>query len=146
MLGECPEGHAEEQEDVEGLYHLVDSELDYTRLPYHHRPRPIRLPQAQSHRRRQSTLSDGWIGNGSDPLMVDIGPQLDRALLIDDISHVTVHEVGMVSPLRLRIQEGFLLFGDDADLAVIIDDVEVSGLFEGAEGHVEDPFVFVVPA
>ncbi len=77
--------------------------------------------------------------------MIEIGPQFDGALLIDDIGHVSIDEVGVVPSFGLGIEEGFLLFGDDADLSVVVEDVEVGGAFEGAEAHVEDAFVLIVP-
>lgn len=77
--------------------------------------------------------------------MIEVGPQLGCPLFVDDIGHVSVHEVGMVPAFGLGVEEGFLLFADDADLSVIVDDVEMGGLFERAEGHVEDAFEIVVP-
>jgi hypothetical protein len=48
-------------------------------------------------------------------------------------------------PFGLGIEEGLLVFGDDADLPVVVEDVEVGGVLEGAEAHVEDAFEVVVP-
>jgi hypothetical protein len=77
--------------------------------------------------------------------VVDVGPEPDGALLIEDVGHVSIDEVGMVSAFCLRVEEGFLLFGDDADLSVVVEHVEVGGPFQGAELHVEDAFELVVP-
>jgi hypothetical protein len=51
-------------------------------------------------------------------------------ILINDVSHVSIHEESVESALTFINHENFLLSGNDAKLLIIVKDMEVCSLSE----------------
>lgn len=74
-----------------------------------------------------------------------VGEQPHDLFLVYDVSHIAVDETDEPARLTLGERKLFCVLLNDAHLPVVVDNVEVGGRWQGAELHVEDFLVLVVP-
>jgi len=74
-----------------------------------------------------------------------VGEQPHYFLLVDDVGHVAVDKADKPAELGFGEGELFGVLLNDAHLAVVVDDVEVGGCWEGAEFHIEGLLVLIIP-
>lgn len=81
----------------------------------------------------------------SDSFSVVIHTDPNELTFVDDVGHIPVNEVEVEPAHFLIDHEHFFLLGDDAYLFIVVEDVEVSCLFEGAKVVVELSFEIGIP-
>lgn len=82
--------------------------------------------------------------NPCQPLPIVIHAHPDY-FLINDIGHIAIDEASIQAASLLINHEHPFLFGNNADLPIVIEHMEVGGLFQSAESVVEDAFVVRIP-
>jgi hypothetical protein len=80
-----------------------------------------------------------------DPVPVIIHAHPHHLVLVDHVGHVAVDEVGVEGRMVLVLHEHLLLLRNDTHLLIVIQDEEVSPLFERAELEVEFPLELGIP-
>jgi hypothetical protein len=78
------------------------------------------------------------------PVVVHADPH--NLILIDDVGHIAIDEVGKEASLLLINHKHLFFLGDDAYLLIKVEDVEISGLLERAEVKIEFSLEIGIPA
>jgi hypothetical protein len=81
----------------------------------------------------------------TDSIAIVIHADSNYLILVDDVVHIPIHEVGVVFTLYLIDHKCFLIFTDNAHLLIVVEDVEISCLLQRAEIKVESPLEAWVP-